>query len=578
MASLQKVIQEPINGSAEFRSVMALGKPAVKWHNNSLASKLPTRYLKLANANLKLLSKNQKEQYKELLITHVTKDSVFLSLDDSEIVTLAKVKAERYQARFAMLHSSEFEWEKQFFTLNSEFELAGFPLLDYPSKKSSFRSVCLRLSTNKFWRKLLRTTQARTLESEHVRVGHVSRSTGQLYVSNEAVANQEQKRKRNDLLLESLEAENEEGYTATLQDLAAVSTANPELRRNEVMARLRGLEEFADKQKLVGEFYTITTPSKMHRYRSIYKHGKYVTSYLNKDYDGTTPRQAQAYLNKQWQKIRAELKRKDLPLLGMRVAEPHHDGTPHWHMLFFINKKQRSQIRQIFRHYALEVNPNEKGAQKHRFTAIKINKVSKKGKKQSAVGYIAKYISKNLSFSNKNKKGTGSNDNAKLSTPDFSNDGQNVSESINRVQAWSSLWGIRQFQQIGGERITVWRELRRLRNDEAKELPANFVEIHKAADTGNYHEFLNASIARKKIEIIRRYTALSSMIELIDDDGVITQHHDRDFTNVFEEEKPAPIIGLRLSRSFVITRRHEWDLKQRRVSALGLVSITVPIH
>lgn len=576
MASLQKVIQEPINSSASFRSVMAFGKPKIQYRNNSLAAYIPTRYLGLANANLKNLSDAKKAQYKELLIKHVSKDSLFLSLDDSELVTLAKVKAERYTARFAKLNPSEFEWEQQFFTINSEFELIGFPLLKFPAKKSNYRSTCLRLTSIKFWRKLLRTTQARTLESEHIRVGHVSRLTNQLYVSDEATKRHEQKRKRNDRLLESLEAINEEGFAATLLDLASVSTANPELRRNELMTRLRGLEEYADTQNLVGEFYTITTPSSMHRYRSIYRHGKYVSSYLNKGYDGTTPRQAQAYLNKQWQKIRAELKRQDLPLLGMRVAEPHHDGTPHWHMLFFINKKQRTQIRQVFRHYALEVNPNEKGAQKHRFTAIKINKKSKSGKKQSAVGYIAKYISKNLSFSNKSSKTSKGQES--LSTSDFKNDGQRVTESINRVQTWSSLWGIRQFQQIGGERITVWRELRRLRNDDAKDLPTDFIDIHKAADIGSYLDFLKQCLKRKKIEIIRKHTVLNSMVELIDDDGVITHHHDRDFTSTFEEIKPAPIIGLRISDSFVLTRRHEWDLKSRRVSALGLVSITVPTH
>jgi hypothetical protein len=46
-------------------------------------------------------------------------------------------------------------------------------------------------------------------------------------------------------------------------------------------------------------------------------------------------------------------------------------------------------VRDIFRHYALQDDPNEPGAQAHRFKAVEIDH-----ERGTAAGYIAKYISK----------------------------------------------------------------------------------------------------------------------------------------------------------------------------------------
>jgi len=620
MAALIKY-SDTINSSNEFKSVMALGKPQVKYRNNSLASYIPERFLRLANANLQKLEASKRADYSELLKKFVVNDSVFLAYEDSELCTLAKVMADRFSRELYVEHDlknnisysainskkelvkkhtfaskARTDFDELYKEINARFLRDGFPSLPKPTTSKSSFSILKRLTSQRYWRRLLRTTQSRTLEAEHVQLGHVSRVSGQLYISNESLSRIEKKRIRNSELLESIEAVNEDSYSKSLKDLSSVSTSNPELRRNELMARLRGLEEFADSQGLVGEFYTLTAPSFHHRYSSKYhNHNDSVSVFLNKKYLGITPRDTQAYLNKQWQKIRAELDRRDLPLLGMRVCEPHHDGTPHWHMLFFIKKQHRTEIRQVFRHYALEVNPEEKGAKKHRFTAIRINKKSRNGKPQSAVGYIAKYIAKNLSITRSdNHKGSGHKD----INAEFLNDGVPASQSINRVSAWASLWGIRQFQQIGGERITVWRELRRLRNNESDNqyfIPSVFLSAHKAADKGNYSDFLKACLANKKIEIVRKYTVLDGSA-VVDDEllqqrnildestGELTSSYihnsfrhsgkPRKLTNVFDDIQQAPIIGLRLLNEFIQTRLNSWKLKQRKISKIYVNEFT----
>lgn len=55
---------------------------------------------------------------------------------------------------------------------------------------------------------------------------------------------------------------------------------------------------------------------------------------------------------------------------GFRVAEPHHDGTPHWHILVFVKPEQREDLRETFSFYALQVDGDETGAQKYRFTGV----------------------------------------------------------------------------------------------------------------------------------------------------------------------------------------------------------------
>ena len=313
-----------------------------------------------------------------------------------------------------------------------------------PPKSSNDESFVLRLLCVDWWARQLISQDIREREAKAIFSGKVAKGR-ELYCSDSTV---DYIRERWDSTLEGMAQKmcvSDCGDELDMLDIMKSSLANPENRRAELMVRMAGFEQYADDLGDVGMFYTITCPSKYHRFAGS-------DLIPNKNYNGATPKQAQQYLTKIWSQIRAELDRHHVKPYGFRVAEPHHDGTPHWHILLFMNPTDAPFVTKTLEKYALKEDGHEKGAAKYRFTAKRIVKeiITQDGiKKVSATGYIAKYIAKNIGFD----IGMDSED-----------DSQTTETSANRVRAWSSAWGIRQFQQIGGASVSIWRELRRLKD------------------------------------------------------------------------------------------------------------------
>ncbi|MFM2317966.1 MAG: hypothetical protein RLZZ215_587 [Pseudomonadota bacterium] len=310
------------------------------------------------------------------------------------------------------------------------------------------------------------------------------------------------------------------------------SYSNPEVRRAELMVRIRGFEVVAELLGHVGEFYTLTTPSRMH---ACLKHGA-----NNPKYDGTTPKQAQDYLTHLWALMRSELHRQGINLYGFRVVEPHHDGTPHWHLMLFMPEKQKTVVRQIMQHYAFLDTPNELGAKDHRFKAINIDP-----DKGTAAGYIAKYIAKNID-------GYGLNQ-----TPDD----KNASETAERIITWANTWGIRQFQQIGGPSVTVWRQLRRLDKVEDEELE----QVRIAATANDWAAFMLAMGGielAKKDQPIKPYYDYGSYLN--QETGEISQI----IENRYLESSHQRIVGVIAKGIAYDSRKHYWTVNTRAAGSL----------
>ena len=114
--------------------------------------------------------------------------------------------------------------------------------------------------------------------------------------------------------------------------------------------------------------------------------------------------------------------------------------------MLFIEPSDKVRPLEVMRTYALLEDGDEPGAEEARFKEVEIDY-----DRASATGYIVKYICKNIDG-------------------DFQENGEdaedwygNLAKDVAaRVRAWAGIHGIRQFQQIGGPPVAVWRELRRL--------------------------------------------------------------------------------------------------------------------
>jgi hypothetical protein len=312
------------------------------------------------------------------------------------------------------------------------------PAWTAPWERDRIFTAILRMCSPDWWGRKIWRLRCDWRENQLRAVGAVHRKA-HAYVSASSLVEWQEQRRKNREFYKSHELVDEDGNVSSLEDMINKSTSNPAIRRHELMARMAGVELVAQQRGDVGIFLTITCPSKYH--------SNVESGHHNSKWNHTTVAQAQRYLCRVWNRATAKLKREDLRPYGFRVAEPHHDGTPHWHALLFMPQAEVKATVAILRAYFIAEDRDELG----RNTGARFKSKKMDPRKGSATAYIAKYISKNI-------------DGHALAGELDDETGRPLNETARYAMAWASLHRIRQFQPLGQPPVSVYRELRKLSN------------------------------------------------------------------------------------------------------------------
>lgn len=364
----------------------------------------------------------------------------------------------------------------QLLTADAKQAMQGRGLLDlYPNGPTMTEAGKLaRLKCRAFWRRVLRKVHARTVEQCAIALGIVN-ADEDVYLSRESLRIQMARQAANAAMLANSVAVGEYGQEMTLASVAERSVSNPTIRRGELMTRVSGFELCADKLGHVKRWAVLTCPSRMHKFTTVNLPGGKKKSVENRRYDGTKPGDAQRYLAGQWRKLCAWWARQGLRVYGFRTTEPHRDATPHWNVLcFFAPMTERVTLKTRTKEPRRAVVVFDKGLRRYflfndQEATEQLRREAKKRRVKikaiddgagSAAAYIAKYISKGIDGKGMERDLWGNP----------------IETATKAVVAWARVWGIRQFQQIGGPPVTVWRELRKLN-------PENLGTEAETADT-----------------------------------------------------------------------------------------------
>ncbi|EIZ6339297.1 TPA: replication endonuclease [Salmonella enterica] len=401
-----------------------------------------------------------------------------------------------------------------------------------------------RMISVRFWSRHFRTFTRRWREHLYIAVGDVRRQRS-VICSPQWVQHWLASRKRGREIMAETDLEDEEtGETLPLLSAVDASVSNNEKRRAEMMTRVKGMEELAELDNLaqdsdyIGLFFTWTAPRQYHAWLE--------TGRRNRKWNGASPRETQHYFTRAFKNCSTALTRRGVDIFGMHITESHHDGTPHWHGILFVRREQEATLREVFEYYANAENcgcsctSHRPGTGKPPTQSqLMIKPINKR--QGSATAYITKHICRNI-------EGCAPGGRDKET-------GRHWTELARHSAAWASLWGIKQFQFIGGPPVSVWRELRKLSDQKkADSVSPVFGELHRAAGGSDWAEYTRL---QGGLSTVRKNLTMRTWYQMADEPDECGQY-------------TAIIKGVYLpgtDKAPVATRTRNWKVKTPRQNA-----------
>jgi len=375
----------------------------------------------------------------------------YAGFNENDIRAEANEIAERKEDELRTLRSKDYPMMAMHNFINREHE-AGVQFK--ARRESDYDKVASKLIDPKTWRRKIRSLGAQAREMVAYKLKQVGGANKNKYASQ---YNVEWRKQRKAQMLEwaseQIIWENERDKNGKFPAMMIKDGENyrqmtlldcirtDEAKMNELYTVFTGVESYAKIKDMTWSFLTVTLPGEWHPNAGVnHQNGK---KQSNKKWNEATPREAASVLLNDWARIRALFKKHDIDVLGLRVAEPQKDGTPHLHLMMFHNKNDVEAIDEILKMHWGRGQRSKKMKADMRWNAPALQIISGNEERGSAASYIMKYIAKGV-----NVQIIREEEKEKIN-------------SMEDVEAWRAIWNIRAFQWFGiRNNLTLWRTLR----------------------------------------------------------------------------------------------------------------------